>query len=344
MGEFARCSAIASAALERWPQASVHFLLSRHAPYVARVPYPVTLLPASATFHSAEVIELMRAWHPDVVIFDNAGRSAQLKSAHQLGARIVFISSRRRQRRRAFRLSWMRLIDEHWIAYPRLIAGELGLVERAKLRLLRRPVVRYLDVIMARTANSSTAAASAAPHADSPSGEVVVIPGGGTGHPGAEDAARQFLIAAGNLAAAGFATTFVGPTQDAGAGERAGAPRLARLACVAALPQAELAALMRGARLVIANGGSTLLQAIACGAPCVAAPIAGDQRERIRACAAAGVAVEAAAHAADLEAKARKLLEDEPARAALARRAAALELADGVDVALDALASLGQRS
>jgi hypothetical protein len=280
MGEFARCSAIASAALERWPQASVHFLLSRHAPYVARVPYPVTLLPASATFHSAEVIELMRAWHPDVVIFDNAGRSAQLESAHRLGARIVFISSRRRQRRRAFRLSWMRLIDEHWIAYPRLIAGELGLVERAKLKLLRRPVVRYLDVIMARTANSSAAAASGAAHADSLRGEVVVIPGGGTGHPGAEDAARQFLMAAGNLAAAGFATTFVGPTQDAGGGGRAGAPSPARLACVAALPQAELAALMRGARLVIANGGSTLLQAIACGAPCVAAPIAGDQRER----------------------------------------------------------------
>ncbi len=171
-----------------------------------------------------------------------------------------------------------------------------------------------------------------------------MIPGGGTGHPGAQDAARQFLIAAGNLAAAGFATTFVGPAQDAGGGERAGSPSLARLACVAALPQAELAALMRGARLVIANGGSTLLQAIACGAPCVAAPIAGDQRERIRGCAAAGVAVEAAAHAADLAAKARTLLEDEPARAALARRAAALELADGVDVALDALASLGRRS
>jgi hypothetical protein len=344
MGEFARCAAIASAALERWPQASVHFLLSRHAPYIARVPFPVTLLPSSATFHSAEAIDLMRAWHPDVVIFDNAGRSAQLRSAHRLGARIVFISSRRRQRRRAFRLSWMRLIDEHWIAYPRLIAGELGLVERAKLRLLRRPVVRYLDVVMGRPANTSTAAASAAAHADSTRSEVVVIPGGGTGHPGAQDAARQFLIAAGTLAAAGFATTFVGPTPDAGGGDTPGARSSARLACVAALPQADLAVLMRGARLVIVNGGATLLQAIACGAPCVAAPIAGDQRERIRACAAAGVAVEAAPHAADLEAKARRLLEDEPVRAALARRAAALKLADGVDVALEALASLGQRS
>jgi len=343
MGEFVRCAAIASAALERWPQASVHFLLSRQAPYIARVPYPVTLLPSSATFHSALVIELMRTWLPDVVIFDNAGRSAQLRSAHRLGARIVFISSRRRQRRRAFRLSWMRLIDEHWIAYPRLIAGELGYVERAKLRLLRRPVVRYLDVVMARSAHSSMAAAGAVASAASARSEVVVIPGGGTGHAGAEDAARQFLSAARNLAAAGFATTFVGPTQDAG-GARPGAQSLPRLACVAALPQGELAALMQGARLVIANGGSTLLQAIACGAPCVAAPIAGDQRERIRACVAAGVAVEAAPQATDLEAKARRLLEDEPARAALARRAAALELADGVDVALDALARLGRRS
>jgi UDP-glucoronosyl and UDP-glucosyl transferase len=327
MGEFARCSAIASAALERWPQAAVHFLLSRHAPYISRVPFPVTPLPASATFHSAEVIEFMRTWRPHIVIFDNAGRSAQLKAAHAQGVRIVFISSRRRQRRRAFRLSWMRLLDEHWIAYPKLIAGELGLVERTKLKLLRRPVVRYLDVIMAR------GAPRAAPRAAPMQGEVVVIPGGGTGHPGAEGAARQFLSAAKALAAAGFATTFVGP----------GAVSLPRLACVAALPQADLAALMRGARLVIANGGSTLLQAIACGAPCVAAPIAGDQRERIRACAAAGVAVEARALAADLEAKARRLLEDEALRAALAQRAAALELADGVDVALDALESLKAR-
>jgi hypothetical protein len=351
MGEYARCSAIASAALERWPHASVHFVLSRHAPYVSRTPFPVTLLRSSATFHPAAVIELMRAWLPNVVIFDNAGRSAQLRAAHRLGARIVFISSRGRQRRRAFRLSWMRLIDEHWIAYPKLIAGDLGLMERAKLKLLGRPVVRYLDVIMARRAQGREMSASAAePDAAAHSGvaaEVIVVPGGGTGHPGAEGAAVQFLAAARSLAAAGYATTYVGPTDgvasSAGAGAGAGAG-MAALRCVDSLPQPDLAALMRGARLVIANGGSTLLQAIACGAPCVAAPIAGDQRERIRRCVAAGVALEAAPSASDLETKARALLEDEPARAALARRAAQLDLADGIEVALDALESFGQRS
>ncbi|MGA2397468.1 MAG: hypothetical protein ABSG30_05345 [Steroidobacteraceae bacterium] len=343
MGEFARCSAIASAVLERWPDASVHFVLSRHAPYVSRIPFPVTLLPSSATFHPAAVIELMRAWLPNVVIFDNAGRSAQLKAAHRLGARVVFISSRRRQRRRAFRLSWMRLIDEHWIAYPKLIAGGLGLLERAKLKLLGRPVVRYLDVIMARGAKETTASA-AGPDAGAASG-IVVIPGGGTGHPGAHDATAQFLGAARNLAAAGFATTFVGPMAGSGGAPSTGAGASSpALRCVDALAQSDLAALMRGARLIIANGGSTLLQAIACGAPCVAAPIALDQRERIRCCAAAGVAIEAAPVAADLETKARALLEDEPARAALARRAAQLELADGIEVALGALANFVQRS
>jgi len=345
MGEFARCSAIASAALERWPHASVHFLLSRHAPYVSRTPFPVTLLSSSATFHSAAVIELMRAWLPNVVIFDNAGRSAQLKAARRLGARIVFISSRRRQRRRAFRLAWMRLIDEHWIAYPKLIAGDLKLMERVKLKLLRRPVVRYLDVILARGAKGRETVASAAEPDAAAEGGVVVIPGGGTGHPGAEDAAAQFLAAARSLAAAGFATTFVGPTEGLGVASSAGAgASMAALRCVAVLPQTDLAALMRGARLVVTNGGSTLLQAIACGAPCVAAPIAGDQRERIRRCAAAGATLEAAPSAADLERRARTLLEDEPARAALARRAAQLELADGIEVALGALANFAHRS
>lgn len=321
MGEFARSSAIARAVLESRPEASVHFVLSQRAPYAARIPFPATLLPSSPTFHSAAVIELMRSWRPHVVIFDNAGRSRQIEAAHRLGARVVFISARRRQRRRAFRLRWMRLIDEHWIAYPRLIAGDLGFLERTKLKILGRPVVRYLDVIIARGPRDAAASRGS---------EIVVIPGGGTGHPGAEQAARQFLKAAQGLATAGFTTTFVGPAESTA---QAGA----RFSQVDALPQSDLAELMRRARLVVANGGSTMLQAIACGAACVAAPIAGDQRERIRRCVEAGVAVEAAALAADIQAKVRALLQDEPARAALARRAAGLKLADGVEVALAAL-------
>ncbi len=358
MGEFARCAAIARAVLGRWPGAQVHFVLSREAPYAAQVGFPATWLASSATFHSAAVIDLLRTWRPHVVVFDNAGRGAQLQAARRLGARIVYISARRRQRRKAFRLNWMRMIDEHWIAYPKFIAGELRGFERLKLELLRRPAVRYLDVIfpglaappgtamtdVAEPRNPATnvdtmevaapgayPVPAAAPVAD----DVLVVPGGGTGHPGSSDAMEQFLSAARRLAARGFTTRFVGPASIV-----AQAPSTAHFHAVQTMPQSQLAQLMRGARLVVVNGGSTLLQSIACGAACVAAPIARDQLERIRRCAKAGVAVEADLRATDIEAQAAALLRDEPARAALARRAAGLALADGLEVALAALGKL----
>jgi glycosyltransferase involved in cell wall biosynthesis len=345
MGEYARSMAIAHAASRRWQDAAIHFVLSREAPYAADAPFPATLLASSPTFHSKAVIELLERWRPGVVVFDNAGRTAQLRAARRLGARVVYISARPRQRRKAFRWQWMRLIDEHWIAYPEFSAGSLRFFERLKLKLVGRPVVRYLDVILPRAdlgrrrAILSRAGCGAGTF-------VLLVPGGGTGHPGADDAVGQFTAAARTLAARGVPTVYVGPT-GAGADRRtsggsaatgeAGEPNWHPLG---PLPQADLAELMRSARLILANGGSTLLQAIACGGACIAVPIAGDQIERTRRCVAAGVAVAAALDAAGMVQAADRLLQNEPQRAALAERAAHLELADGVEVAIQALCAL----
>jgi hypothetical protein len=337
MGEYARSLAIAQGAQARWPGASIQFILSREAPYAANVPYPATLLASSPTFHSAAVIEIMKCWRPDAVIFDNAGRTAQLRAARRCGARVVYISARRRQRYKAVRLRWMQLIDEHWIAYPEFIAGGLGRVERLKLSLMRRPVIRYLDVILARGDErglGSRRDALITGLGCAAGSYVLVVPGGGTGHPGANDAVEQFLRAARSLAAAGVDTVFVGAP---GAGPTPSGPRLWMLG---SLPQSDLAELMRGARLIIANGGSTLLQSIACGKACVAVPIAGDQGERIRRCVSAGVAVAARLDAAAILNTAMDLLHNEAKLNALAGSAIALGLADGVDVALRALTTL----
>jgi predicted glycosyltransferase len=349
MGEYARSLAIAHAVQRQWPQAGIHFILSRQAPYAAAAPFPATLLDSSPTFHTAAVTESIQNFKPDVVIFDNAGRTAQLQAAHRAEARIVFISSRSRQRRKAFRWRWMRLIDEHWIAYPQFIAGEPDFFERFKLGWLHRPALRYLDVILSR-AGSGKDSTVARVGLDLES-YVLVVPGGGTGHPGAADAAARFLAAATTLADAGTPTVFIGPTSTADAGPPgAGMPPAApatqpplpssRLRCFQALPQADLAQLMRGARLVVTNGGSTLLQAIACGRACIAIPIAQDQQLRIRRCVEAGVAIAAKLDAASIVHAAGALLSDETARVALARRASALQLADGIDVALAALTRL----
>jgi hypothetical protein len=330
MGEYARSLAVAQGAAQRWPRASIQFILSREAPYAAQSPFPAALLASSPTFHSAAVIQIINDWRPDIVIFDNAGRTAQLRAAKKIGARVVYISARRRQRNKAFRLSWMRLIDEHWIAYPEFVAGKLRLMERLKRSLMGRPVVRYLEVILARAPEST--ALQPGIQGD----YLLMVPGGGTGHPGAGDAVEIFLKAAHALVAAGIDTLFVGRTGAAAGCSDAGS----RLQLLGSLPQAELAGLMRGARLIVANGGSTLLQSVACGRACVAVPIAGDQAARIRRCLDLGVAV-AAPLAADAMANiAAGLWRDGARLDALAGRAAALGLADGVDVAVRAMTAL----
>jgi hypothetical protein len=341
MGEYARSLAIALGAAERWPRASIQFILSRAAPYAAQSPFPAVLLASSPTFHSAAVIEIMNDWRPDIVIFDNAGRTAQLRAARKIGARVVYISARRRQRNKAFRVSWMRHIDEHWIAYPEFIAGELKFMERLKLNLLGRPAVRYLDVILTRTRESPALRVGIA--AD----YLLMVPGGGTGHPGAVDAVEVFLQVARRLAALGVDTVLVGRvgtpsavTEAAPGGSALGSAAGSRAQLLGPLPQAELAELMGGARLIIANGGSTLLQSIACGRASMAVPIAGDQAERIRRCVDAGVAVAAPLAADDMVKIAADLWRDGGRLDALAGRAVALGLADGVDVALRAMTAL----
>jgi len=336
MGEYARSLAIAQGVEARWPGAAIHFVLSREAPYAGGTPYPATLLPSSATFHTAEVCELMRSWRPDVVIFDNAGRSAQLRAAKACGASVVYVSARRRQRRKAFRLRWMRAIDEHWIAYPRFIAGGLRPLERLKLRIMRRPRVRFLDVVLARS-QGAKGESILARLGCAPGAYALVVPGGGTGHPGAADAVTRFSAAARELARTTLDTVYVGAVGPDD-GETSG-----RLRLPGALPQGDLAELMRGARLVITNGGSTLLQAIACGRPCIAVPIAKDQAERIRRCAAAEVAVPAPLDAAAICSTASALLGAPGRLQALVDRAMALALEDGVDVAVRALTSLVER-
>jgi glycosyltransferase involved in cell wall biosynthesis len=347
MGEYVRSLAIARAASRHWPGADIRFVLSSAAPYAADVPFPATWVASSPTFHSAPVIELLEKWRPDIVVFDNAGRTAQLRAARRLGARVVYISARRRQRRKAFRWLWMRLIDEHWIAYPEFIAGRVGFFESLKLKILGGPAVRFLDVILARGDTGRQGAILARIGCEAGS-FVLVVPGGGTGHPGASDAADQFMAAARSLAAGGTKTVYVGPVgerADEHAGEHA-AVGSARAAAepnwlhLGPLPQDELAELMRAARLVVANGGSTLLQAIACGSACIAVPIAKDQTGRIRRCVAAGVAVAVARDSERISQAAAQLLRDEPQRAALARRASGLELADGVEIAMQSMSGL----
>jgi spore coat polysaccharide biosynthesis predicted glycosyltransferase SpsG len=333
MGEYVRTLQIAHAAAARWPKAQIHFAISKKAPYEPDGAFAATLLPSSPTFHTPEVVALIEQMQPHIVVFDNAGRTAQLAAAQRTGARVIYISARARQRRKAFRWRWMSLIDEHWVAYPEFLSGPLSAIEKLKLRWMGRPLLRYLDVMLPAPAARCSASILDRLELNAKS-YVLVVPGGGTGHPGAHDAVQTFATAAHALAARGIATVLVAPPS--------GYATRASLAfkTVPRLPLVELAALMRHARLVVANGGSTMLQAIGCHAPCIAVSIAKDQAKRVRLCADAGLVVAASLSADHIVSVATALLNNETARAALVRHATDLQLADGLGIALAALESL----
>jgi UDP:flavonoid glycosyltransferase YjiC (YdhE family) len=102
----------------------------------------------------------------------------------------------------------------------------------------------------------------------------------------------------------------------------------------------QLAELIRGARLVISNGGDTLLQAIACARPCIAVPIAGDQAHRIEQCERAGLALSARLDANDIARTALAFLKDEAHQAALTAKLSTAAVQNGMEPALRAIERL----
>jgi hypothetical protein len=331
-GEYARALAIANAIKARATDADVRFIVSAEAPYAVSVPFPALLLPRSPTFHSREVCDYIRQFRPQVVVFDNAGRTQQLRAARAVGAHCVFVSSRARQRAKAFRFRWMRLLSEHWIAYPAVISGALGRFERLMLRWLKRPAVRFLDVLI--PALTEGAVADTLARCGVRAGEyVLVVPGGGSAHRSVHNAPEIIAEAARRIATDGHATLLVGlAVADATA-----APQLRRIPLV---PMPELIALIRHARLVITNGADTLLQVLALDRPAIAVSLSPDQTQRLARLAAQGVSVEVPLDAGVIESRAGELLGNADAleaHAALGRR---LELQDGLATAADAIEAL----
>jgi len=162
---------------------------------------------------------------------------------------------------------------------------------------------------------------------------VLVIPGGGTPHPGAENAPEIVAAAARGISRHGYATVLVGTSQSDGNEER-------NLRVAPRLPMEQLCELIRGARLVVSNGGDTLLQVLASRRPCIAVPIAGDQAHRITCCVKAGVVVASKLDAKTLETDAIALLENKEWQAELERHFEKCDIGNDMDIFIDALMSL----
>lgn len=320
-GEAQRCRLLASALHALDPGIESRFLLAEGTQDPG---FPTHWLPASPTRAPAEVAAAIRVLRPRVVVFDGNARVESLRAARAIGARAVLVSSRPSACRRGLRGRRMALLDEHWLVGAEFL-GAPGWRERWARR-------RYPQVAIRRYPTLFAAPAELAPLrtrfrlGDAP---YAVVSTGGGRHAGAADrfGAIATALARGGLATLAVATPAREPALDIGP-----------------LPNAELMALLAGARVAVLAGGSLLVQALAVGTAVLALPVQAEQAKRVRWLARAG-----AVRSADdgepeaLATIARSLAGDDRARAALRAGAQALGLHNGLDDAVARLRALTAR-
>jgi hypothetical protein len=334
-GEYFRCVSIAEAARRRWRECAVRFIVNRDAGYARGGAFETTLVDGSPTFSTAIVKRTLDEYRPDVAIFDSAGRVAQLAHARRAGAATVYISSRFKTRWKGFRLRRMRQLDQHWLAWPRFLEGDLNTWERIKLKAMGRPEVVFLDPVRPET--DARRAVQTLNDLGLSTGEYLLFSGGGGGYSarGLSPAEIFGRAAIRVQQATGKPVVWIRGPNYAGDGLNSGG-----IVQMDAVPPGQMMDLLANARLAIINGGSLLLQALGTGTIAVAAPIAGDQPQRIEACVRLGLAAGSGLDVEELSARAVELLADIPRCDSIRDRTRQLSLGNGAQQAVAAIERL----
>jgi len=336
-GELMRCLIIARELAKAEPTADIRFLVNRNAVFRESVNFPIIDCDASPTNSTAQVLATIDSFRPDVMVFDNSGRTSQLRAAKRAGARLVFSSRAPKLRWKAFRPKWLRLLDEHWIVFPTFVTGGLKRIERFKMKFFPHYGVRQFDTLFTPSASAARSAWLQCPGLE-PGSFVVFVPGGRGAATRVAEPAELFIAAAREFAATTGQRTVVLTGRKSV--ERATDPNLLLL------PRVEpdhVQYLLAEALFVVSNGGSTMIHVLAHGRPIVSIPLAGDQDRRIRRAVRLQIAETAERTPQAIAAVATRLLQEPERGAALRRRTAELGIANGVHEAVAALLALAHR-
>lgn len=278
IGEYMRSLILARAIAAEWPDASIRFILNRHAPYTSSCPYPVLQLDASPTRCESQVCKDIEAFLPDLVIFDASGRQSQLARAKAVGARVIFISQHKSKRRRGMRLSRAKYTDYHWIVQPEFVIGPPAWLNSLKLKIFGFASPRCIGPVFTNPEPGYQQALQKQ-YSLQPANYVLLNAGSGGHKTKYGLAADIFARAATDMASRGVRVVMVfGPNYPAPI------PDLPGVLCLREVANGDFINLLAGCRYAVLSGGDTLLQAIALGIPTLAVAVSKDQPKRIGAC------------------------------------------------------------
>ncbi|QLE87522.1 hypothetical protein FLM48_22065 [Shewanella sp. Scap07] len=288
IGEYMRSKIIADEIMRRWPAAQIDFVLNRYAPYSQQCPYRTHLVDDTPTKKVKEVNQLVTELQPDIVIFDAAGRKAQLKHANRQGAKVIFISQHRRKRARGMKVERALVTDSHWVVQPEFVIGDLTAFEKFKLRMIDRPQPIYTGSVF--TEPDPQQQQALLKHYQLQANDYVLFSAGSGGHKinGSLAADLWAKTAQTTYQQLGIACVVVfGPNYPKPL------PTIPGVIAIAELDSQAFIHLLGGAKAALLSGGDTLLQAIALKTPTLAAAVSKDQPSRIKKCQQAGVIVTA---------------------------------------------------
>jgi len=337
-GELMRCLIIARELARAEPTADIRFLVARDGVFREAVEFPIIDLDDSPTRSTPQVIAAIEAFRPDVMVFDNSGRTEQLRAAKRAGARLVFSSRAPRLRWKAFRVKWMRLLDEHWMVFPAFVTGGITRLERLKLRAFPQYRVRQFDTLFTPSEDGSRRAWLTERGLE-PGGYVVFVPGGRGEASRVAEPAELFIAAAREfVAATGQRTVVLTGRKSVTDGND---PRLTLLPRI---EPGEVQHLLAEASFVVSNGGTTMIHTLAHRRPIIAVPLASDQDRRIRRAVRLQIAETAPRSPDAIAGAAVGLLRDPASCEAMVQRIAEMGIANGVAEAVAALRTLAARA
>lgn len=324
VGEYFRCLTLAEQLRAVSADVNIRFMVSRRAKFANDVPFPHTLIERSPTYHTPEVIQEIKAFQPDVVVFDSAGRTQQIKAAKRSGAKVLFVSSRDSTRRKGMRLKWLRMLDAHWHIRPQFISGPMTWLETFKLKLVKTDWQQFDGLFPEPDESAATGSV-----AESAAGYVLFAAGGGGKRGDGPQAPEVFADAAKQVAASTDKRCVVvmGPNY---AGELLADEQLQM---IKALPIQQFINLLAQAEVAVINGGTLLIQALANQVLSIAVPVGADQPPRIAACAEQGMVQAAELDADDIAQQTLQLVDDESAQARLLQAIQTHEIRNGLPIA-----------
>lgn len=284
IGEYMRSLIIARALKLRWPNLSVHFILSDKVSYVKDCPYTVHSCQDSPTKDVKAVNSIINKLKPDLVIFDASGRAKQFKQAKAIGAKVAFISQHNKKRSRGLKLNRLLNTDIHWVVQPDFCMKALSYWQRAKLELLNRKAPQNIGPVF-EVSSSDYQGQLLEKHALTRE-QYFIFNAGSGGHLVSGELAADIYYKAAQML---YRQTKIKCMMIFGSNYPKELPENSEvkkndIICVKSIDNKDFVSLISAAQGCVISAGDTLLQCIALHKIAVAASISPDQPARLKLC------------------------------------------------------------